>query len=88
MFAARFIVGMKLLLNSRVMCLPGPALHLDGDVKQVQHGAFLLPLLKSLPEMSYLGTLPRKPQRPPHVDLSAYMTQELETTTEKSSMSK
>lgn len=71
-----------------MMCLPGTALHLNGEVKQVQTDAYLLPLIKALPEMSSLGTLPKKPPRPPHVNLSPYMTQTLENTTEKDSTGK
>ncbi|XP_017328524.1 uncharacterized protein si:ch211-188c16.1 isoform X2 [Ictalurus punctatus] len=64
----------------------GPVLHLNGDVKPVQPGALVPPLVKALPEMTSLCPLPVKPMRPPHVDLSAYRTHKRENTTEEATM--
>ncbi|XP_058251855.1 uncharacterized protein si:ch211-188c16.1 [Hemibagrus wyckioides] len=65
---------------------PGPVLHLNGDMKPVWPGVHLPPLVKALPDITSLGLMPKKPPRPPHVDLSAYRTHELENTTENASM--
>ncbi|TTG32356.1 FYN-binding protein 1 [Bagarius yarrelli] len=62
---------------------PGPHLHLNGDMKLVQPRAHVPPLVKALPSM---GSQPKKPLRPPHVDLSAYKTQEMDNTAENASM--
>ncbi|KAK3567609.1 hypothetical protein QTP86_020285 [Hemibagrus guttatus] len=63
-----------------------PVLHLNGDMKPVWPGVHLPPLVKALPDITSLGSMPKKPPRPPHVDLSAYRTHELENTTENASM--
>ncbi|MCI4377031.1 hypothetical protein PGIGA_G00198870 [Pangasianodon gigas] len=63
-----------------------PVVHLNGDMKPVRPGACVPPLVKALPDMTSLGSLPKKPPRPPHVNLSAYRIQKLENTTEKASM--
>ncbi|KAM9501676.1 uncharacterized protein Hap1MRO34_013042 [Clarias gariepinus] len=62
-----------------------PVLHLNGDMKPVQPGACAPPLIKVLPNVTSLAPLPKKPARPPHVDLSAYRTQKLEKTAKKAS---
>lgn len=67
---------------------PGPVSHLNGDMKPVHSGVCVPPLIKVLPDMTLLGPLPKKPPRPPRVDLGAYRTHKLEATTEKASMSK
>ncbi|XP_027011487.2 uncharacterized protein si:ch211-188c16.1 [Tachysurus fulvidraco] len=65
---------------------PGPVLHLNGDMKPVWPGVHVPPLIKALPDITSMGSLPKKPPRPPHVDLSTYRTHELENITENAPM--
>lgn len=81
------------LLSENVLCYgihlgPGPVLPMNGDMKPVWPGVHLPPLVKAFPDITSLGLMPKKPPRPPHVDLSAYRTHQLENTTENASMSK
>ncbi|KAI5104648.1 hypothetical protein C0J45_6274 [Silurus meridionalis] len=57
--------------------IPEPVFHLNGDMKPVQTGSCVPPLIKALPGVTTLGPPPMKPPRPPQVDLIAYRTNKL-----------